>query len=1144
MEFIILAVLVVISVTAIVLFGAKKTNTAPIAKAGSVVTRENTPKSITITGSDENGDQLKYSVIEGPTHGQLSGTAPDLTYNPETNFHGSDSFSFKVNDGEADSDVATVSITVEPMTTSVALKAYNLTATAVGGSVTKSPSQANYKHGEPVTLKATPNEGYSFTNWSGDLSGSANPAMLIMDADKSVSANFTLKAYSLTVSASDGSVTKSPNKTSYNHGETVTLEAVPNKDYSFTNWSGDLSGGTNPATMVMNADKSVSAAFALKVKTYSLTVTAGDGSVTKRPNKTSYKRGEAVTLEAVPNTVYRFSNWTGDLSGNTNPVTLIMNADKSVNAEFALKTYSLTITAGDGSVTKDPDRINYNHGVAVTLEAVPNTGYRFSNWTGDLSGNTNPVTLVMEADKSVTADFALQTYNLTVTAGDGFVKKSPPQDSYSRGETVALQAVPNTGYNFTNWSGDLSGSTNPATLVMDSDKSVTASFALIAKASDVITNSISMKLVYAPAGSFMMGSSQSAAQLAEEYREGQGRFEDEFPQHPVRISKGFWMGQTEVTQSQYRSVMNTQPWFGKAYVQEDANNPAIYVSWDDAKEFCRKLSQLEGRRYRLPTEAEWEYACRAGTTTQFSFGDSDLPLGDYAWFNGNADKVGQDYAHPVGQKKSNPWGMYDMHGNVFEWCSDYYDEKYYSNSPGVDPNGPPSGTSHSVRGGSWDNGQSYLRCSYRSDYPVKRGLLVGFRVVSDGEVISDITAVPIPVESVIDPSKAKEVGVKAQEEIPVVAKVKEDTPVVVKTQEDAPVAKEAPTTVKVQEAVPTAVKAQEDAPTTVRVKEDAPTTAKVQTKAPSTISTDSTLIDTSDNVNDILDQAAIDARNGKVEQAQAALNSLLKDKDAAVMAGYELGLIHYENGDVEKAMPFFKGALSSAFPEPASGKDEQALTALLNQEADAARIRYELGLICQSQGKQDQAAKLFRHGLSIISAKGATYVGVKKCKSCHFKQWNSWRKTKMAKTFEVLKPGVRSEEKTKLKFDPNKDYTRNATCLACHTSGFGMPGGYIIPAEGETKAQEQAEDNAGVTCEGCHGPGSKSVEIQEDIKENKRPYKFAELRAVGFHEAGVRSCTSCHNASDPGKEPGYHFAYEERRKEGQHENIELKYRQD
>jgi formylglycine-generating enzyme required for sulfatase activity len=1024
---------------------------------------------------------------------------------------------------EADSDVAVVSIEVESATASVALKTYSLTVTAGDGSVTKSPDKAYYNHGETVILEAAPNKGYSFTNWLGDLSGSTNPATLVMDADKSVTVGFAAKTYSLTVTTGDGSVTKKPDKASYNHGETVTLEAAPNAGYSFTNWSGDLSDSTNPVTLVMDADKSVSAGFALKA--YSLTVTAVDGSVTKIPDKASYNHGERVTLEAAPNAGYSFTNWSGDLSGSTNPATLVIGANTSVSAGFAVKTYSLTATTVDGSITKSPDKASYNHGETVTLEAVPNKDYSFTNWSGDLSGGTNPVTLVMDADKSVRAGFALKAFGLTVAAVGGSVTKSPDKASYKRGETVTLEAVPNEGYSFTNWSGDLSGGTNPVTLVMDVDKSVAASFAL--KTGDAGARFTGINLVYIPAGSFMMGSSDSAAQLAGEYDKKEKDFANEFPQHPVRISKGFWMGQTEVTQGQYMSVMNVKPWSGKAYVQEDANNPAVYVSWDDAVDFCRRLSQKEGRTYRLPTEAEWEYACRAGTTTRFSFGSSDSSLGDYTWFDGNADKVGQDYAHPAGQKNPNPWGLYDMHGNVFEWCSDYYDEKYYSNSLGVDPKGPSSGISHSVRGGSWDNSGNYLRSSYRSDYPVSSGLLVGFRVVNDGTPYSDVAAMPTEVEPVKGRLKAKDDSVKVQE----------DAPAAVKTQKDAP------TAVKVQKDAPVAVKAQEDTPVAVKPQEDAPIAVKAQAKGSVTTDIDSTLTYASGNVYDILDQAAVDARNGKVEQAQAALTSLLKDKDAGVLAGHELGLIHYENGEVDKAMPFFKDALSSAFSGPASGKDEQALTSLLNQEAEAARIRYELGLICQSQGKQDQAAKLFRDGLSIISAKGATYIGVKKCKSCHFKQWNSWRKTKMAKTFEVLKPGVRSEEKTKLKFDPNKDYTKDVACLGCHTSGFGIPGGYIVPAD-DAEAQEQAADNAGVTCEGCHGPGSKSVEIQEDIKENKRPYKFTELRAVGFHKAGVRSCTSCHNASDPGKEPGYHFAYEERRKEGQHENIELKYRQD
>ncbi len=246
----------------------------------------------------------------------------------------------------------------------------------------------------------------------------------------------------------------------------------------------------------------------------------------------------------------------------------------------------------------------------------------------------------------------------------------------------------------------------------------------------VVTNSIGMKLVYIPPGSFKMGSSRSAVQLAREYDRKERYFTDEFPQHQVHISEGFWMGQTEVSQGQYKSVMNAQPWSGKQYVREFANNPAVYVTWDEAAEFCTKLSQQEGEIYRLPTEAEWEYACRAGTTTRFSFGDSDSSLDDYAWFHDNAYAVDQRYAHPVGQKKPNPWSLYDMHGNVWEWCSDCYEHDYYSKSPSVDPKGPPRGAYRSLRGGSWSYLVVNLRCSVRVGYvPVLRGNAIGFRVV-------------------------------------------------------------------------------------------------------------------------------------------------------------------------------------------------------------------------------------------------------------------------------------------------------------------------------------------------------------------------------------------------------------------------------
>jgi len=118
---------------------------------------------------------------------------------------------------------------------------------------------------------------------------------------------------------------------------------------------------------------------------------------------------------------------------------------------------------------------------------------------------------------------------------------------------------------------------------------------------------------------------------------------------------------------------------------------ATYVSWDDAVAYCKKLSEKEGKTYRLPTEAEWEYACRAGTETPWSFGTDENVLGDYAWYRENTFNIDEKYAHQVGLKKPNAFGLYDMHGNVYEWCHDYYEEDYYKQSPEQDPRGqiPP-----------------------------------------------------------------------------------------------------------------------------------------------------------------------------------------------------------------------------------------------------------------------------------------------------------------------------------------------------------------------------------------------------------------------------------------------------------------------
>jgi len=231
---------------------------------------------------------------------------------------------------------------------------------------------------------------------------------------------------------------------------------------------------------------------------------------------------------------------------------------------------------------------------------------------------------------------------------------------------------------------------------------------------ETFTNSLGMNFVLIPAGTFMMGSPSDEL----------GRRKDEL-QHKVTITKSFYLQSTEVTQRQWREIMGSNP---SRFKDCGDNCPVEQVSWDDAQEFIVKLNEREGTdKYRLPTEAEWEYACRAGSTTRFCFGDDETTLGEYAWYSDTGLRP-----HPVGQKNPNAWGLYDMHGNVWEWCQDRYGD--YPSSPVTDPTGPSLGTFRVLRGGSWgDYGlgadcRSALRLSVS---PVSRNYGIGFRVARD-----------------------------------------------------------------------------------------------------------------------------------------------------------------------------------------------------------------------------------------------------------------------------------------------------------------------------------------------------------------------------------------------------------------------------
>jgi formylglycine-generating enzyme required for sulfatase activity len=317
------------------------------------------------------------------------------------------------------------------------------------------------------------------------------------------------------------------------------------------------------------------------------------------------------------------------------------------------------------------------------------------------------------------------------------------------------------------------------------------------------TNSIGMRLVLIPPGEFEMGSTPDEIQWALE--EGKKYAVDkhypehvptESPRHHVKISKPFYLATYPVTQAEYEKVMGVNPSAftekqidastfkpplpemevkprlddcKKVVGKDTRRNPVETVNWDEAVEFCQTLSAMPAERaarrvYRLPTEAEWEYACRAGTTTRWYCGDDESGLADVAWLGKSA---GSGMTHPVGQKRPNAWGLYDMHGNVFQWCSDWFSADYYKQSPLSDPSGQTAGSSHVLRGGSWIFRSPCCRSAYRHSYaPAFRSTYLGFRVVVEIEGAAEggsakaeeavrVTSSPIPNPQSPTPPLAK-----------------------------------------------------------------------------------------------------------------------------------------------------------------------------------------------------------------------------------------------------------------------------------------------------------------------------------------------------------------------------------------------------
>jgi formylglycine-generating enzyme required for sulfatase activity len=232
---------------------------------------------------------------------------------------------------------------------------------------------------------------------------------------------------------------------------------------------------------------------------------------------------------------------------------------------------------------------------------------------------------------------------------------------------------------------------------------------IIVKESSSGGKEIKLEMVVLPAGEFWMGSPDS----------DRDAYADEKPRHLVKIDS-FAIGKYPITQEQYKAVMGENP----SYLENKPKNPVECVTQEQARKFCQKLSERTGKKYRLPSEAEWEYACRAGSETRYYFGDDARELGEYAWYGGNSNEQTQ----AVGQKKANKWGLYDMHGNVWEWCEDQWHENY-EGAPTYGKawnDNSPQNSSLVLCGGAWNHGLLYCRSAYR-DYYDSDDYDVGFR---------------------------------------------------------------------------------------------------------------------------------------------------------------------------------------------------------------------------------------------------------------------------------------------------------------------------------------------------------------------------------------------------------------------------------
>lgn len=359
-----------------------------------------------------------------------------------------------------------------------------------GGTVTGGGA---FAQNSVVTVNATPAVGYTFLNWTetdnGPVVSTSASYQSTMNGNRILIANFVpipIGNFAVNLSSNPIAGGTTTGAGSFSAGSSVTVTSKPNTGYTFVDWTenGVRVSTSSSIQFTLNSNRTLVANFkAIPASQFAVILSSNPVAGGTTDGEGAFASGTSVTVTSAPNTGYSFVNWTDQASGavlSTSPnYTFALSSNRSLVANFAIMTYTLTVNAVNGTVAKAPDQPKYNHGSSVVLTATPAAGYTFTSWSGDATGTTNPLTVSMNANKNITANFTAipaNTYTLTVTAVNGSVVKVADQPTYTSGSTVVLTATPAAGYTFTSWSVDATGNANPLTVTMNANKNITANF--------------------------------------------------------------------------------------------------------------------------------------------------------------------------------------------------------------------------------------------------------------------------------------------------------------------------------------------------------------------------------------------------------------------------------------------------------------------------------------------------------------------------------------------------------------------------------------------------------------------------------------------------------------------------------------------